>query len=187
MYQYEIKIPKDRIAVLIGTKGKVKKEIEANTKSKLKVDSKEGDIFIVGDDSLGLMTAKDVIQAIGRGFNPEIALALLKPDYCMEIVDISDYSRNTKKDMIRLKGRAIGAGGKAIKTIEFLTETNISVYGKTIAIIGEIERVNLAKRAVENILQGSPHSKVYSWLENKRKELRMEAILGREIEAKRGK
>ena len=177
MYQYDIKIPKDRIAVLIGTKGKIKKAIESATKSKLKVDSKEGDVFISGDDSLGLMTAKEVIQAIGRGFNPEKALILLKPDYCIEIVSITDYARNTKKDALRLKGRVIGAGGKSRKTIEFLTETNISVYGKTISIVGEIDKVMLAKRAIENLLQGSPHSKVYSWLENKRKELRMGAIL----------
>jgi len=178
MYQYEIKIPKERIAVLIGTKGKIKREIESATKSGLKIDSKEGDVFIHGKDSIGLITAKEIIHAIGRGFNPDIALALLKPDYCIEMIDIGDYARNTKKDMIRLKGRVIGADGKSRKTIENLTETSISVYGKTIAIIGEMERVALAKRAIENVLEGSPHSKVYSWLEKKRKELRMNSMLG---------
>ena len=100
MYQYEIKIPKERIAVLIGTKGKIKREIESATKSGLKIDSKEGDVFIHGKDSIGLITAKEIIHAIGRGFNPDIALALLKPDYCIEMIDIGDYARNTKKDMI---------------------------------------------------------------------------------------
>jgi len=180
MYQYEIKIPKDRIAVLIGVKGKIKKEIESVTNSKLNIDSKEGDVSIKGDDSIGLMTAKDVIYAVGRGFNPEIALRLLKPDYCLEIIEISDFARKSRKDEKRLKGRVIGADGKSRKTIEFLTETNMSVYGKTVAIIGEISRAMLAKRAIEDILQGSPHSKVYSWLEKKRKELRTEAILATE-------
>ncbi|MCX6707311.1 MAG: KH domain-containing protein [Candidatus Woesearchaeota archaeon] len=41
-YSYDIKIPKDRVAVLIGKKGEVKKEIEECTKSKIKIDSKEG-------------------------------------------------------------------------------------------------------------------------------------------------
>ncbi|MEM4336421.1 MAG: KH domain-containing protein [Candidatus Woesearchaeota archaeon] len=180
MYQYEIKIPKERIAVLIGTKGKVKKEIEEATKSKIKIDSKEGDVFIQGKDSLGLVTAKEIVNAIGRGFNPDIAMNLLKADYCIEMVDINDYSRNTKKDIVRLKGRVIGAGGKSRKNIENLTETNISIYGKTIALIGEVEKVAIAKRAVESILQGSPHSKVYSWLEKKRKELRIKSFIGAE-------
>ena len=45
-YSYELKIPKDRVAVLIGMKGNVKKAIEEETKSKINVDSKEGDIFV---------------------------------------------------------------------------------------------------------------------------------------------
>ena len=34
-YTYELKIPKERIAVLIGVKGKVKRDIESSTKTKL--------------------------------------------------------------------------------------------------------------------------------------------------------
>ena len=33
-YSYELKIPKDRVAVLIGKDGEVKKSIEEDTKSK---------------------------------------------------------------------------------------------------------------------------------------------------------
>ena len=36
-YQYELKIPKERIAVLIGKKGETKRVIERTTKTKLKV------------------------------------------------------------------------------------------------------------------------------------------------------
>ena len=43
VYQYESKIPKERIAVLIGVKGKVKRDIEVATRTKLKIDSEEGE------------------------------------------------------------------------------------------------------------------------------------------------
>ena len=33
-YRYELKIPKERVAVLIGKDGSIKKEIEKNTKTK---------------------------------------------------------------------------------------------------------------------------------------------------------
>ena len=39
-YIYEIKIPKDRVAVLIGTKGSVKKRIESETKTKINKENK---------------------------------------------------------------------------------------------------------------------------------------------------
>jgi len=183
MYQYEIKIPKERIAVLIGTKGAVKKQIEEATKSKLNIDSKEGDVFINGNDSVGLMCAREIVRAVGRGFNPEIAMRLLKQDYFFDSIDMTDFARNTK-DIARVKGRIIGTGGKSRKKLEELTETSISVYGKTVGIIGQIEKVAIAKHAAESLLRGSPHSKVYSRLEREKKKIRQMQIL--EVERRDG-
>ena len=172
-YTYEIKIPRERVAVLIGRKGEMKKGLEHATKSKIMVDSKEGDVEIKGKDGLSIMSAKDIVMAIGRGFNPEIAMLLLKPDYGFELISIADYAGKSKNKLERLKGRVIGAEGKSRRTIETLTETKLSVYGKTIGIIGEIENVGIARKAIENLLNGAQHSSVYRWLEKKRKDLKM--------------
>ncbi len=169
MYQYEIKIPKERIAVLIGEKGRMKRQIEESTKCKLDIDSKEGDVFILGEDSVGLMNVKDIVKAVGRGFNPEIALRLTKQDYAFEIIDMNDFAKNTK-DLVRVRGRMIGSEGKARKKLESLTDTNISVYGKTVSIIGPIEKVSDAKQAIESLLKGSPHNKVYGKILRKNKD-----------------
>jgi ribosomal RNA assembly protein len=170
-YSYQLKIPKERIAVLIGTNGEIKKQLEEFSKTTIKIDSNEGDVAIVGEDSLGLYTIKEVIYAIGRGFNPQIAQLLLKQDYALEVINMLDYAHN-KNDIPRVKGRVIGSEGKARKSIENLTECYISVYGKTIAIIGSVESVPISKRAVEMLLEGSPHSNVYHWLEKKRREMK---------------
>ena len=66
----------------------------------------------------------------------------------------------------------IGKAGKARETIEELTECSISVYGKTIAIIGFCDNVSVCKRAVESLLSGSPHASIYKWLEKNRKAAR---------------
>ena len=171
-YLYDTKIPKERIAVLIGKEGITKKQIESATNIKLKIDSKEGDVFLEGEDALGLYSAREVVKAIGRGFNPDTALLLLKQDYTFEMVNMLDYVKS-KNHMIRLKGRVIGAEGRSRKTIEGLTETYISVYGKTIGIIGFSENVAVAKKAVESLLSGSPHSSVYKWLEKRRSDMKM--------------
>ncbi|MBU0535836.1 MAG: KH domain-containing protein [Nanoarchaeota archaeon] len=172
-YSYDIKIPKERVAVLIGKKGEVKKEIENSTSTKLHIDSNEGEVSVRGEDPVGLLSAREIIKAIGRGFNPELATLLLKQDFCLEIVNIGDIAGKSKKKLLRLKGRIIGEEGKSRKTIETLTETNISVYGKTIAIIGKHANVNLARRAVESLISGSRHSAVYRALERKSKELKI--------------
>lgn len=171
-FSYEVKIPKDRVAVLIGVKGKVKKKIEKTLNIEMTIDSKEGDVVLQGDDSLLLVTAQNIVKAIGRGFNPDIALELLGEESYLEIIDISDYSGESKTKLTRLKSRIIGTGGKARKTIEKLTDTNIIIYGKTIGIIGNYESVSLARKAFESLLGGSRHSGVYSWLEKHRKEIK---------------
>ena len=170
-FSYGLKVPKDRIAVIIGPKGKMKKELEEQTRTHIKVDSREGDVQLIGKDSLALFSLREVIKAIARGFNPEIAMLLLKQDYALEVVDITDYNRQ-KSHLQRLRGRVIGADGKARVTLERLTETFIVVYGKTISVIGTTERCLLARRAVETLLEGSTHASVYKWLEKHAKQLR---------------
>ena len=170
-------MPKNRVAVIIGREGSVKKEIEEATKTKLSIDSKEGDIFVSGEDALGLYTAREIIKAIGRGFNPDIARLLLKPDYIFEVVDVSEYAGKSKEAILRLKGRVIGKEGKSRRLIEELTECSISVFGKTISIIGLPEAAASARQAVESLLRGSTHANVYKWLERRRVELRRRAIV----------
>lgn len=176
-YTYELKIPKERIAILIGKDGQIKNDLEDQTKIKINIDSKEGDIVLKGTDSVNLFLLKDVIKAVGRGFNPEVALRLLKQDFVLEMVQMSDYVKS-KDSMLRLKGRVIGKGGKARETIEELTDCSISVYGKTISIIGFCDNVAVCKRAVESLLSGSPHASVYKWLEKNRKAARQGLATG---------
>ncbi|MBI3036718.1 RNA-processing protein [Candidatus Woesearchaeota archaeon] len=176
-YSYELKIPLARVAVVIGTQGRVKKEIEEATGTNIQIDSAEGDVFLTGDDALGLYTAREVITAIGRGFNPELAKLLLKQDYASEQIDIDDYAK-TKKHEIRVRGRVIGAEGKARQVIEELTDCHVSVYGKTITIIGEVGSVTICRAAIEKLLSGSQHSSVYRWLEKQRKEMKRKKAIG---------
>jgi ribosomal RNA assembly protein len=120
---------------------------------------------------LATWKARDIVRAIGRGFNPEKALKLISDDYVLEIIDITDYAHSDNA-IRRLKGRVIGSGGKSRRYIEDLTDTDISVYGKTIAVLGEFEPVQIAKEAVSMILRGSSHAKMYKYLERHRQDIK---------------
>ncbi len=171
-FSYDLKVPKDRLAVIIGPKGVTKKQIEHATKTRLSIDSDEGDITIAGKDALLLYAAREIVRAIGRGFSPETAMQLLKQDYSLEIIQITDYA-STPNDIQRLKGRIIGEEGKSRRTIEDMTGAEISVYGKTVALIGNFDALELSRRAVDSLLAGATHASVWRWLERRRRELRM--------------
>lgn len=170
-YSHEIRVPKDRLAVLIGKKGEVKRDLEKRTKAALNVDSKESIVTVSGNDALSVFVAREIIKAISRGFSPDTALLLLTIDNVFEIIDISEYVKS-KNHLDRVRGRVIGTDGRTRTYIEELTETHISVYGKTVSIIGIAEYVSVARKAIESLLQGSPHSNVYRWLEKQRKLLK---------------
>ena len=164
MYTIELKIPKDRVAVLIGKKGATKKLIQNRTHTIITV-SKDGDVVVSGEESLEVFNAGPVVKAIGRGFNPLIAFMLLNENYRLEIINIQDFTKKSKKKFVRMKGRLIGSKGKAWHVLERLTMTDISVYGKTVCVIGKTEDVLLAKMAIEKLLKGSPHGNVYKFIE----------------------
>ncbi len=175
-YAYELKIPHERIAVLIGRKGGVKKRIEEELGVRVEIDSREGDIRVSGRDPLKLYTAREIIRAIARGFSPEHAFELLKQDYVLDVIPITDYAR-TRNALVRLRGRVIGERGRSRRTIEQMTGTWLSVYGKTVGIIGRVEDVSMARRAVEMLLGQAQHAPVYKMLEKYRAEQRRREAL----------
>ena len=174
-FAYELKIPKERVAVLIGKEGKIKSQIEIQSQTRLLIDSVEGDVRIRGSDPIRLFSCREIVRAIGRGFNPEAALQLLKQDVTLEVISIDSYASN-QSQFERLRGRVIGEGGKARRVLEELTGVSISVYGKTVSLLGDYEGMVIARRAIDSLLNGSRHATVYSWLERQRRQMKSRRI-----------
>ncbi len=168
-----IKIPLERIAVLVGPKGRTKELIEEKSTATLNIDSENGDVKISDPkDALKGMRAREVVQAIARGFSPEKALKLFDHDLLMfETIDLSSIAR-TEKDLQRIRGRIIGKDGKTREIFESLTNAYISVYGKTVCMIGYPEQNAVARAGIEMLLEGSSHGPVYKFLEKKKSELK---------------
>ena len=172
-----LKIPRDRIGVLIGTNGETKEKIEKITKTQLDIDGEEGTVAISPaegmEDPLGVWKTNHIVKAVGRGFNPEMALKLNEDDVYLEIINLPLYVGKSKKSLARQKGRIIGKDGKTREIIVNMAEVAMAVYGKTVSLIGDFESVMVAKEAVEMILNGSRHKSVYGFLETKQNDRKM--------------
>lgn len=172
-----LKIPRERVGAVIGKQGITKEEIENATKTSIEIDSETGSVSISpredAEDPLAVWKARYIVKAVGRGFNPEIALKLTDDEVLLEIINLPDYVGKSKKAILRQKGRIIGKDGRTRDIITDMTGVDISIYGKTVAIIGDMEHIHLAKEAVEMILDGSRHKSVYAFLEKKSREMKI--------------
>ncbi|MFH1054795.1 MAG: KH domain-containing protein [Candidatus Altiarchaeota archaeon] len=159
-----VKIPAERVSVLIGSQGSTKTLVEGRTKCSISIA--DGEVTVEGEP-LEEWVGKDVVHAIGRGFNPEKALMLLKDGFVLDFVEIGDFA-DTPNSRERLKGRIIGESGRTRKFIERTTGAMVCVYGKTVGFIGSFDSVALAKEATGRLLTGSRHASVYRFLEKEK-------------------
>jgi ribosomal RNA assembly protein len=177
-----VRIPKERVGVLIGPEGKVKRDIEERLQVKLEIESEGGGVEIIltenaAADPSVLFRAKDVVTAIGRGFSPDQAFRLIRnEDAVFDFIDLRAIFGRSDSDIRRVKSRIIGMNGKTRRTIEELTEADVVIYGHTVGLIGTFEQVDAARNAVQMIIQGSEHHTVYAFLQKKRRELKKQEL-----------
>ena len=175
------RVPKDRIAVLIGAKGATRRELEeaAGCKS-LQIDSNTGEIDVTWPDAgeydpVKALKLPDVIKAVGRGMAPGRAVQLLRDDWFFEIVDLRDHVGKRSNQQRRVRARIIGSEGKIRKMIEQHTGTEISIYKSTVVLVGEGFGLSSARQAIEMLASGSEHGTVLKFLERERKKSRLES------------
>ena len=175
-----IRIPKARIAVLIGPDGAIKRQLEKITHTIITIDSKDGLVVIESteesEDPLAAWKARDIVQAIGRGFSPQRAFALLDDDVYLRMINLEEYG-STPNHIRRLKGRVIGQGGKTRRNIEELTDTYVTIMGNTIGVIGEVENQEIAVNAIVRLLRGAEHSTVNRYLNTQRRQMKKRRAL----------
>ncbi|MCC6011016.1 MAG: KH domain-containing protein [Desulfurococcaceae archaeon] len=174
------KVPLDRIGVLLGNNGKVKREIEEKTKTKLTVDSASGSVIIEpafqGTTALDLLKAQNIVRAIAHGFSPERAFRLLEDDQVLEVIDIRQFIGDKPNHIKRVLGRIIGESGKTRRILEEMTGAYISIYETFVAIIASYEVSNIVKRAVEMLIEGRAHSTVYKYIDREMFSLKRRSI-----------
>ena len=164
----EARIPEDRVAVLIGEGGETKEDIEKMTECELEI---RDNLATIEGEPLEEMEAINVVKAIGRGFNPDKALKLIEKDVMLHLIDINNFA-DTENSRNRLKGRVIGRDGETRRHLEKEANVDISVYGKTIGVIGKAQNIEVVNEALRMLLQGSSHSTAYDYLEKNQSKIK---------------
>lgn len=168
-----VKIPSERVKALLGDAGDVKDYLEQRMKVTLSVDSDGG--VVISGEPIDEFIGKDIVKAIGRGFEPAVALKLLSDDYGFKLVDLRDYA-GTDKARHRIMGRIIGEKGRTKEIIKEEIGADIVCFGHTVGIISRLETLDYALEGVFKLIEGSNHSSVYAYLEKCRRKIKESEI-----------
>jgi ribosomal RNA assembly protein len=177
-FEQVVRVPVDRVGAVVGKEGATKRSLEGELGVQLDIDGKEGLVTVKsqGVEGTDPFMALRVIEAIGRGFSPQRAKKLLEEGTMLEVIDLRTFSGRSPNSLERIRGRIIGLKGKSRRVIEELTRCNLSVYGRTVAIIGETSEVKLASEAVRMLATGSQHKTVFNILQKARSKRKMERM-----------
>ncbi|MHA1906547.1 MAG: KH domain-containing protein [Candidatus Thorarchaeota archaeon] len=174
MHHETIRVPEERIAVIVGRNGRVRRRVEKLTNTKIEV-SQEGTVTITSpadtEDPVLVWKARDMIRAMARGFSPKRALSLIDEDARLIIISLRDLVGTSPAQLKRVAGRVIGENGRSRRVIEETTESLISIYGKTVSVIGIDPGLEYATRAITMLIDGAPHAAVYKYLERTRRDM----------------
>ena len=171
-----IRIPQDRIGVVIGPSGETRRMLSERSGLPISVDSEANEVSfddkVAGADPLMVLKMRDIVRALGRGFSPEHAMRLFSDDVYFELMDIHEYTGKNKGRVRQVTARIVGSEGKTRRIIEEQTGCDLAIYGHTVGINGELEELGTAKKAVDMILRGAEHASVYGFLESKRRQVK---------------
>ena len=143
--------------------------IEKRVGCKMRIENRNE--IVVEGDSYSEYVARNIVQAVARGFRLNTAFKLLNEDYFFDSIDIGDIASNKLKKK-RMVARIIGTGGKAKIYMEEVSGASIEIYGDTISLIGSIDEIRIAKAGINILLDGGKHSTAYTVMEKERRKIK---------------
>lgn len=145
----------------------------------IKLDNENLTIEFHSNNPFIELKGKDVLNAfcLSEGsIDVRRVLSLFSEDTYLRIIDLGEIYNDNEKTIKRILGRVIGANGKTKLIIEEITESSVTIYKDKIFIIGFIEEIHLAYEAIDILMSGATHKKVYTFLEKGRRKIREEKM-----------
>ncbi len=158
-----VSIPEEQVGNLVGRDGRTLRTIEKC--AGVHVESLGDGTVRVSGDSIAVMKAADVVEALGMGFRPGDALELFQEDCQLLVMELSECVPESQ--MERVQGRIIGRRGKVKKHLEDTLGVHMQVTDQRVAAIGVPSRLQVLREVLEHILGGATHASAYKHMDKR--------------------
>ncbi|MGC8662326.1 MAG: KH domain-containing protein [Candidatus Micrarchaeia archaeon] len=162
----QILIPSKRMEILKKHIGELSRVLNC------KIRINEENEVVLDGGAYEEYNAKNVVTAIGGGFDVDAALRLINDGYFFKSINLKEIFKN-RENIIRIEGRVIGREGKSKIYIEEVSGAKISVFGSNISIIGTDVEIKIAESAIYALIEGDTHRKAYRIMEMTKKKMKM--------------
>jgi ribosomal RNA assembly protein len=145
----------------------------------VKLDRNNLTLEFYSKDPFVELKGKDVLTAFSLSegsIDLDRAIGLFSEDTYLKVIDLGEIYNQNEKNITRILSRIIVTNGKTKILIEELTESSITIYEDKIFIIGFLEEIHLAHEAIDSLMAGTVHKKVYALLERGRRKIREEKM-----------
>lgn len=162
----KVAVPKHRFTPLKENWLKIFTPVVEHMKLQIRFNIKDRNVEIrtwkETEDISNVQKAADFVKAFIMGFEVEDALALLRlDDLFLDSFEVQDVKTLKGDHLARAIGRLAGKNGRTKYTIENVSKTRIVLADSKVHILGSFQNIQIAKRAICNLILGSPPSKVY--------------------------
>ncbi len=152
-----IRFTRERIDIVKKNLREIKKRTDVD------ISIKGLDVILKGK-AVDVLKLKNTLNALFEGFVPRESFKLLNEKNQLMVVRLNDYT-SSGMSVEKMKGRIIGEGGRTKRLLEELTKVSVSVHGNRVSLIGKPKEIASAKKAIQMLVNGKPHGKVYRYLE----------------------
>merc|ERR1712051_583295 len=165
----KIPVPSNRYSPLKENWMKIFEPIVQHLKLQIRFNLKTRNVEIRTckdtEDVTLIQKASDFVKAFILGFDCDDALAIIRlDDLFIDSFQVQDVKTLKGDHLARAVGRLAGEGGRTKYTVENVTKTRIVLADTKIHILGSYQNIAIARRALCNLILGSPPSKVYGTL-----------------------
>jgi ribosomal RNA assembly protein len=156
--------------IIVERMAKIKRAVPMiENRVKIAVSFGSGVVTIKGNE-LNEYLVEKIIRAVDFGFDIEDALLLLRDNFVIEFIEVREHTR--RKNLRDVRARIIGKGGKAKKTIESLTGSEIVINKNTVGVIVDSNHLDAVIQGIESLIQGAKHGNVFAYLEKQNASMR---------------